>query len=51
MNFLSMDYESHVLVQKSYNGVAIISKHKLKTIRTDLIKDKLKQIKNYLSRS
>ena len=41
--FSSMDYESHVFGQKSYNGVAIISKHKLKNIRTDLIKDKLKQ--------
>ena len=41
--FSSMDYESHVFGQKSYNGVAIISKGKLKNIRTDLIKDKLKQ--------
>ena len=38
-----MDYQSHVFGQKSYNGVAIISKSKLKNIRTDLIKDKLKQ--------
>ena len=38
-----MDYESHVYGQKSYNGVAIISKHKLTNIKTDLIKDKLKQ--------
>ena len=42
-DFSSMDYESHVFGQKSYNGVAIISKNKLKNIRTDLIKDKLKQ--------
>ena len=42
-DFSSMDYESHVLGQKSYNGVAIISKNKLKNIKTDLIKDKLKQ--------
>ncbi len=42
-DFSSMDYESHVLGQKSYNGVAIISKRKLKNIRKDLIKDKLKQ--------
>jgi len=41
--FSSMDYDSHVFGQKSYNVVAIISKHKLKNIRTDLIKDKLKQ--------
>ena len=42
-DFASMDYESHVFGQKSYNGVAIISKHNLKNIKTDLIKDKLKQ--------
>ena len=42
-DFSSMDYESYVFGQKSYNGVAIISKGKLKNIRTDLIKDKLKQ--------
>jgi exodeoxyribonuclease-3 len=35
-----MDYESHVFGQKSYNGVAIISKNKLNNVRTDLIKDK-----------
>ena len=42
-DFSTMDYESHVFGQKSYNGVAIISKKKLTNIRTDLIKDKLKQ--------
>ena len=42
-DFASMDYESHVFGQKSYNGVAIISKNKLNNVRTDLIKDKLKQ--------
>ena len=42
-DFSSMDYESHVFGQKSYNGVAIISKGKLKNIKKDLIKDKLKQ--------
>ena len=42
-DFSSMDYESHVFGQKSYNGVAIISKKKLQNIKTDLIKDKLKQ--------
>ena len=42
-DFSALDYESHVFGQKSYNGVAIISKHKLEYIRTDLIKDKLKQ--------
>jgi exodeoxyribonuclease-3 len=42
-NFSSLDYESHVFGQKSYNGVAIISKSKLENVRIDLIKDKLKQ--------
>ena len=42
-DFSSMDYESHVFGQKSYNGVAIVSKGKLKNVKTDLIKDKLKQ--------
>ena len=39
----TLKYENYVFGQKSYNGVAIISKMKLKNIRTDLIKDKLKQ--------
>ena len=42
-DFSSLDYESHVFGQKSYNGVAIISRHKLENVRLDLIKDKLKQ--------
>ena len=42
-DFSALNYESHVFGQKSYNGVAIISKHKLENIRLDLIKDKLKQ--------
>ena len=42
-DFSSMDYECHVFGQKSYNGVAIISKNKLTNIKKDLIKDKLKQ--------
>ena len=41
--FSALNYESHVFGQKSYNGVAIISKHKLDNIKIDLIKDKLKQ--------
>ena len=41
--FSSLDYESHVHGQKSYNGVAIISKKKLDNVKTDIIKDKLKQ--------
>ena len=32
-DFSALDYESHVFGQKSYNGVAIISKHKLKQSR------------------
>jgi exodeoxyribonuclease III len=42
-DFSILDYESHVFGQKSYNGVAIISKQKLGNVRLDLIKDKLKQ--------
>ena len=42
-DFSSLDYESHVYGQKSYNGVAIISKVKLQNINFNLIKDKLKQ--------
>ncbi len=42
-DFKEISYESYVLGQKSYNGVAILSKKKLDNIKTDLIKDKLKQ--------
>ena len=42
-DFSSMDYESHVLGQKSYNGVAIISKQELDKISNSFIKDDLKQ--------
>ena len=41
--FKELGYKSYVFGQKSYNGVAIISKSKLKNVRTDIIKDKLKQ--------
>ena len=41
--FKHLEYTSYVFGQKSYNGVAILSKHKLDNIRTDLIKDSLKQ--------
>jgi len=41
--FKNLKYESYVFGQKSYNGVAIITKDKLQNIKTDLIKDKLKQ--------
>ena len=36
-------YESHVFGQKSYNGVAIISKIEVKNINKDFINDSLKQ--------
>jgi len=41
--FKNLKYESYVFGQKSYNGVAIITKNKLQNIKIDLIKDKLKQ--------
>ncbi len=41
--FKNLSYECYVFGQKSYNGVAIISKKKLNNIQTDFIKDKLKQ--------
>ena len=39
----SLGYESYVFGQKSYNGVAILSKKKLINIKNDIIKDKNKQ--------
>ena len=36
-------YESYVFGQKSYNGVAILSKKKLDNIQKDIFKDKNKQ--------
>ena len=41
--FKNLKYNSYVLGQKSYNGVAILSKNKIKNINYKLIKDKLKQ--------
>ncbi len=41
--FKNLGYFSHIFGQKSYNGVAIISKRKLENIETDFIKDDLKQ--------
>ena len=41
--FDSLGYSSHIYGQKSYNGVAIISKYKLENVETDFIKDELKQ--------
>ena len=39
----SLKYENYVFGQKSYNGVAIISKKKLNNIKNDIFKDKNKQ--------
>ena len=39
----SLGYESYVFGQKSYNGVAILSKKKIRNIKNDIIKDKNKQ--------
>ena len=41
--FKKFGYTSHVFGQKSYNGVAIVSKVKVKNINQDFIKDDLKQ--------
>jgi exodeoxyribonuclease III len=41
--FKEVGYESYVFGQKSYNGVAIVSKSKLDNINTNFIKDDLKQ--------
>ena len=41
--FKNLGYVSYVFGQKSYNGVAIISKNKLNNIDHDFIKDDLKQ--------
>ena len=41
--FKNLGYISYVFGQKSYNGVAIISKHELDNIDNNFIKDDLKQ--------
>jgi exodeoxyribonuclease-3 len=41
--FKELGYLSYIFGQKSYNGVAIISKNKLENINTNFIKDNLKQ--------
>ncbi len=38
-----LKYENYVFGQKSYNGVAIISKNKLNNIQNDIFNDKNKQ--------
>ncbi len=41
--FEKLGYTSYIFGQKSYNGVAIISKFKLENVNTDFVKDDLKQ--------
>ena len=41
--FKNLGYISYVFGQKSYNGVAIISKHELTNVNINFIKDDLKQ--------
>ena len=41
--FKKLKYDCYIFGQKSYNGVAILSKEKIQNVKTDLIKDKLKQ--------
>ena len=41
--FKNLGYSSHVFGQKSYNGVAIISKHELDNTNNNFIKDDLNQ--------
>ncbi len=42
-DFKNQGYESYVFGQKSYNGVAVISKFKLNNISKKFVKDELKQ--------
>ena len=41
--FKENGYNSYVFGQKSYNGVAFLSKSKVENVKNDFIKDKLKQ--------
>ena len=41
--FKDAGFESYVFGQKSYNGVAIISKFKIDNVNTNFIRDELKQ--------
>ena len=41
--FKNLGYTSHVFGQKSYNGVAIVSKHELNNTNNNFIKDDLNQ--------
>ena len=42
-DFEKEGYTTHIFGQKSYNGVAFLSKVKINNINTSFIKDKLKQ--------
>ena len=42
-DFKKIGYESYVFGQKSYNGVALISKKKIENIKKDFFKDEKKQ--------
>ena len=42
-DFKKIGYESYVFGQKSYNGVAFLSKVNIKKINTNFFKDKNKQ--------
>ena len=48
--FKNLGYESYVFGQKSYNGVAFLSKVKIENIKMDFIKDDLKQSRIDLKR-
>ncbi|MGA0105211.1 MAG: exodeoxyribonuclease III, partial [Pelagibacteraceae bacterium] len=41
--FKKLGYDSYVFGQKSYNGVAFLTKIKIQNIQTNLFKDELKQ--------
>ena len=41
--FQNLGYTSYIFGQKSYNGVAIVSKYMIQNVQTDFIKDDLKQ--------
>ena len=41
--FKENGYNSYVFGQKSYNGVAFLSKSKIENVKNDFIKDKFKQ--------
>ena len=41
--FNEIGFKSYVYGQKSYNGVAILTKHELKNVDTNFISDDLKQ--------